>query len=131
MQTKTIKVVSIVLQVIVFSACSIGFRSGMMTAKYPTDIFWDKDVPKRPYDVLGNVILQKESYYENEPKNKKYYYGNLPKGYSYDEKEIMIYLLSKKAKEMGADAIMSINYQVFVSQDKYGYDLKAVAIKYK
>ncbi|MCS6796583.1 MAG: hypothetical protein NZ516_11570, partial [Raineya sp.] len=79
----------------------------------------------------GDVKMQKESYYAPEKKRKKRYYGDLPKGYSYDEKEVMIFFLSQKAKEMGADAIMNLNYQVFVSQDKYGYDLRAVAIKYK
>lgn len=116
---------------LIFSGCAIGFRSGMMNTKYPTDVFWDKEEPKRPYEVLGDVKMQKESYYAPEKKRKKQYYGDLPKGYSYDEKEVMIFFLSQKAKEMGADAIMNLNYQVFVSQTKYGYDLKAVAIKYK
>ncbi len=131
MLEKFVLKVAVPFFLLIYSSCAIGFRSGMMNAKYPTDIFWDKDEPKRPYEILGDVKMQKESYYTSEKRRKKQYYGDLPKGYSYDEKEIMIFHLSKKAKEMGADAIMRINYQVFVSQDKYGYDLSALAIKYK
>ncbi|MDX1905050.1 MAG: hypothetical protein SFU27_12910 [Thermonemataceae bacterium] len=115
-----------------FYACA--FRSGMMTNAYPVEVFWDKSQPSRAYEVLGNVVLKDERFYSNSSKNARKelltYYGNLPRGYKYDEKEILIYQLTKKAKEMGADAVMNINYQLNISQNKYGYDLSCVALKY-
>lgn len=115
------------------NACA--FRSGMMRSQYPVEVFWDKSQPNRNYEVLGNVALSDEKYYSTKSKNARKelltHYGDLPKGYRYDEKEILVYQLTKKAKEMGADAIMNINYQLSVSRDKYGYNLTGVALKYK
>ena len=111
------------------------FRSGMMTNKYPVEVFWDNQEPRRSYEIIGNVSLNNERYYTTKDKKARKelltHYGDLPKGYRYDEKEILVFQLTRKAKEMGADAIMHINYSLTVSQTKYGYDLSAVALKYK
>ena len=120
---------------ITFLVSSCAFRSGMMLNKYPVEVFWDKNEPDKAYEIVGDVKLSDERYYSTKSKNAKKelltHYGNLPKGYEYDEKEILIYQLTKKAKDMGADAIMNINYQLSISQDKYGYNLSCVALKYK
>ena len=125
----------IFLLLITLIANSCAFRSGMMLSKYPVEVFWDKTEPNKTYDILGDVKLSDEKYYSTKSKNAKKelltHYGTLPKGYEYDEKEILIYQLTKKAKEMGADAIMGINYQLSISQDKYGYNLSCIALKYK
>lgn len=123
----------IIFLIVLFSACT--FRSGMMTNKYPVEVFWDKQEPNRDYEVIGNVALQNERYYTTKDKKMRKelltHYGDLPRGYRYEEKEILVFQLTRKAKEMGADAIMHINYSLTVSQNKYGYDLSAVALKYK
>lgn len=123
------------LSITVFVVNSCTFRSGMMLNKYPVEVFWDKSEPNKAYEVLGNVKLDNEKYYSRKSKDARKelltHYGDLPKGYKYDEKEILIYQLTRKAKEMGADAIMTINYQLVISQDKYGYNLSCVALKYK
>ncbi|GAB4131424.1 MAG: hypothetical protein OHK0045_24430 [Raineya sp.] len=107
----------------------------MMTNKYPVEVFWDKQEPSRNYEIIGNVNLQNERYYTTKDKKMRKelltHYGDLPRGYRYDEKEILIFQLTRKAKEMGADAIMHINYSLTISQTKYGYDLSAVALKYR
>jgi len=120
---------------ILLVAYSCSFRSGMMRNKYPVEVFWDKREPDKAYEVIGDVKLTDERYYSTKSKDARKelltHYGDLPKGYKYDEKEILIYQLTKKAKDMGADAIMGINYQLSISQDKYGYNLSCVALKYK
>jgi len=125
--------VKILFLVLVCSACA--FRSGMMTNKYPVDVFWDNQEPRRSYEILGNITLNNERYYDTKDKKARKklltHYGDLPRGYKYDEKEILVFQLSRKAKEMGADAIMNINYSLTVSQTKFGYDLSAVALRYK
>jgi hypothetical protein len=120
---------------LIFLCSACVFRSGMMTNKYPVEVFWDNQEPRRNYEIIGNVSLSNERYYTTKDKKARKelltHYGDLPKGYRYDEKEILVFQLTRKAKEMGADAIMNINYRLTVSQTKYGYDLSAVALKYK
>lgn len=118
---------------ILCNACA--FRSGMMRNKYPVEVFWDNQEPRRSYEIIGDVRLHNERYYTTKDKETRKelltHYGDLPRGYRYDEKEILIFQLTRKAKEMGADAIMGIHYSLTVSQNKYGYDLSATALKYK
>lgn len=126
-------ITKLLLLVLLCNACA--FRSGMMTNKYPVDVFWDNQEPRRNYEIIGNVNLNNERYYTTKDKKARKelltHYGDLPRGYRYDEKEILIFQLTRKAKEMGADAIMNVNYSLTVSQAKYSYDLSAVALKYR
>lgn len=125
------KICCFLVLLFVASACQIGIpRSYKM---FPTEIFFKEDVPQRPFQEIEYVYLSDErEYYENKNLRQDLLqkYGQLPKGYSYEEKELLLYQLSKQAREIGADAIIQVEYQLYIRKDVYGYNLKALAVRY-
>ncbi len=113
------------------SACQIGIPRNYKM--FPTEIFFKEDVPQQPFQQIDYVYLSDErEYYENKNLRQDLLqkYGQLPKGYSYEEKELLLYQLSKQAREIGADAIIQVEYQLYIRKDVYGYNLKALAVRY-
>ncbi|MGD1840170.1 MAG: hypothetical protein ACFB0B_04635 [Thermonemataceae bacterium] len=113
-------------------SCTIAIPASKVKG-YPTDIYYRNDIPDQPYTAIDYVYLNDER-----PNQANKYiredlieqYGQLPKSYTYNEKEYLLYQLSKKAKDLGADALVEVEYQLYIKKEVYGYNLKGLAVRY-
>ncbi len=119
--------------VFLLNACAISL-SPKQKSLYQVEVFFaDETQALRPYKTMENVFIYDEQPNKenaNLSKELQKKYGKLPKGYSYDQKEYLLFQLTRKAKTMGADAIVDVSYQFYAKKDVYGYNLSGMAVKY-
>ncbi len=98
--------------------------------RYDIEIFEGKDMPTFNYEELEKVSIEGEDLNVDEQisPNKE---RMLKRGNDYDQKKIMMKQLVAKAQELGAAAIIKVNYKVYTSIKATGYSLEGVAVRYK
>ncbi|GIV38472.1 MAG: hypothetical protein KatS3mg033_0272 [Thermonema sp.] len=101
-------------------------------APYPIPVHYKGETLTKPYRIIELVELSdtrpntgnrglREDLLEK--------YGQMPKGYNMTEKEILIYQLAEKARKLGADAVIDVDYTLFVNTQYYGYKVSGYAVK--
>jgi hypothetical protein len=124
------KAFGLIILASIVQSCAIA--TGMNRNIFPTPVYWANQASPQPHEVIEALVLQDERYYDPKDPLKKDLlekYGVMPKGYNYDEKEILVYQLSKKARDMGADALIDIRYSLQVGQKTYGYYISGLAVR--
>ncbi len=97
---------------------------------YPVDVFYDNQRPERPYEELQPLESHRtESIASNPQRN----IGGktVGRGNTMQEKELLLAKLTMDAKKMGADALVKVHYQYFTSVDSSGYQMNAMAVRYR
>ncbi|WP_234735134.1 hypothetical protein [Tellurirhabdus bombi] len=97
---------------------------------YPVDVFYANQTrPEAHYTDLKWLEFTEETPLTDKQRPKR---GGrlLSKGTNQEQKEILLAKLTLEAKKIGADALMDVRYQYYISADVNGYKLGGMAIKY-
>ena len=97
---------------------------------YPVDVFYDNQRPERPYQELQPLESHRTEPLASNPQrniNGK----TVGRGNTMQEKEVLLAKLTMDAKKMGADALIHVRYQYFTTVDSTGYQMNAMAVKYR
>lgn len=95
--------------------------------KYPIDVFYKDDKPPKSYDILERVSIKEES-----PEFRGTTNGRmLNRGNDEDQKRLLMAQLVLKAQNIGADALVNVNYRVMLGEKTTGYELWGIAVRYK
>ncbi|NIK72962.1 uncharacterized protein YbjQ (UPF0145 family) [Thermonema lapsum] len=117
------------LMLLSLQACLIPLRQ---ENPYPIPVYFKGERAGMPYRIIEIVELS-----DTRPHNANRgirdelleQYGQMPKGYNLTEKEILIYQLAEKARRLGADALVEVEYTLFVNKQYYGYKISGYAVK--
>lgn len=97
---------------------------------YPVEVFYDNQRPERPYQELQPLKSHRtESLASNPQRNISG--KTVGRGNTMREKELLLAKLTLDAKKMGADALINVRYQYFMTVDSTGYQLDGMAVKYR
>lgn len=111
---------------------SCTFRA-YRSISYPIPVYYKGESPPFGFRVLEAIELSdihpRTSQNNYRRALLKEYAEPLPRGYHMDEKEILTYHLARKAQQIGAQALIEVEYTFFVSQDHYGYKLRGYAVQ--
>jgi hypothetical protein len=97
---------------------------------YPVDVFFANQTrPEAHYVDLKWLEFTEETPLTDKQQPKR---GGrlLTKGTNQEQKEILLAKLTLEAKKIGADALMDVRYQYYISANVNGYKLGGMAIKY-
>lgn len=123
-----------ILLLICLAGCLTAcFRPVVAIARYPhypVDVFYDDQRPERPYQEIRPLESHRtESLASNPQRNISG--KTVGRGNTLQEKELLLAKLTMDAKKMGADALINIRYQYFMTVDSTGYQMNAMAVKYR
>lgn len=97
---------------------------------YPVDVFYDNQRPDRPYEEIKPMESHRtESIASNPQRNISG--KTVGRGNTMQEKELLLAKLTMDAKKIGADALINVRYQYFMTVDSTGYQMNALAVKYR
>lgn len=95
---------------------------------YPVDVFYDNQRPERPFDPLQDLEIKGEVPLETRQSGNK---RMLSRGNDMQQKELMLARLTLQAKNLGADALVSVRYTYYTSMTDNGYVMTGLAVRYK
>ena len=97
---------------------------------YPVDVFYENQRPERPYKEIQPLESHRtESLASNPQRNISG--KTVGRGNTMQEKELLLAKLTMDAKKMGADALINVHYQYFMTVDSTGYHMDGIAVKYR
>ncbi|MFD2932588.1 hypothetical protein [Spirosoma flavum] len=95
---------------------------------YPVEVFYDTQRPGRPFDPLQDLEVKGEvPLVSRQSRNHRM----LSRGNDMQQKELMLARLTIQAKNLGADALVSVRYTYYTSMTDNGYTMTGIAVKYK
>lgn len=97
---------------------------------FPLDVFYENETPERPYSEIQWLEISKEDALrasQTTPDQKRM----LDRGNTVQAKNVLTAQLVTKAQKMGADALVSVNYQYYTAKDYEGYSMRGLAVRYR
>lgn len=96
---------------------------------YPLDVYYDNQTPERPYsEIQWLEISREEALRASQTANQK---RMLERGNNVEVKNLITAQLVMKAQQIGADALVNVNYQYYTGRDYEGYSMRGLAVKYR
>ena len=95
---------------------------------YPVDIFYANERPDRPFIPLRELEIKNETPVVAQQMVDR---RMVKRGNNMQEKELLLARMSLQAKNLGADALVDVQYSYFTSMTTNGYILKGIAAKYQ
>jgi hypothetical protein len=96
--------------------------------KYAIDVFYDTDVPERPYEEIQWIEMANEAELQRKPRKGD---RMIDQGNDAETKSLLTAQLVVKAQKMGADALIKVQYKYYTSVDSEGYSMRGLAVKYR
>ena len=114
----------------IFAFILVGCAVPITTnTKYPIDVFYEQDVPDRPYSELRWIELSNEDALKFvQTKEEK---RLLNQGNSAQTKSLLTAQLVQQAQKLGADALVNVRYQYYAGKGYEGYSLRGLAVRYR
>jgi len=96
---------------------------------YPLDVYYENQTPDRPYSELQWLEISREDVLHAAQKasDKRM----LERGNNVEVKNLIVAQLVMKAQQIGADALVNVNYQYYTAKDYEGYSMRGLAVKYR
>jgi|SRR5690554_1584602 tRNA A37 N6-isopentenylltransferase MiaA len=96
---------------------------------YPLDVYYDNQTPERPYsEIQWLEISREEALRASQTADQK---RMLERGNNVEVKNLITAQLVMKAQQIGADALVNVNYQYYTGRDYEGYSMRGLAVKYR
>lgn len=97
---------------------------------YPVDVFYENQRPERPYQEIQPLESHRTQSLASSPQ-RNIGGKTVGRGNTLQEKELLLAKMTMDAKKLGADALVNIRYQYFMTVDSTGYQMNGVAVKYR
>jgi uncharacterized protein YbjQ (UPF0145 family) len=127
------KLLIIILSIISYSCVRTNPNGGLYvpfpTGKrdYPIDVFFKNQQPTKSYNTIGKVFINEDM---DDVTNQTVNGRMVKRGNNEENKQLLMARLTIKAQEMGADAIMDVNYRLITDLNGTSYEVSGVAIRY-
>lgn len=96
---------------------------------FPLDVYYDSQTPERPYsEIKWLEISREDALRASQTKDEK---RMLDRGNNVEAKNLLTAQLVMKAQQIGADALVNVNYQYYTGKDYEGYSMRGLAVRYR